>query len=344
MRGRGAWVLGGLMFGCVETPHPSLPAARAAAPVAEAPPSCTLPSEIEIAVRDNAVFVNGAHVEKLSMNAARPTALTRLLGPCVARPTLVTFALDAQAPAALTRALLREVPLSDLERDSLRFGSSPASPVKLAEPSWVAGHWVRLNIHWDSIEAFELERSESEPGAPTVMHQARLANLTAADAFIQAACATKECIGVILFLAPDSKNSVIESALSAARSSRVPEPLLALRDSSALEGKHDSDFGLLKVSGRLAPELIQSAVRKSYGGLRKCYEAGLARNSSLAGRVAVRFVIELDGTVTNVSNGGSELADPEVVQCVIAHFYTLKFPPPEGGIVTVVYPIMLSPG
>ena len=149
---------------------------------------------------------------------------------------------------------------------------------------------------------------------------------------------------MILFLDPKSNNAVIESALSAARSAHVPEPLLALRDPDALDGRHDNEFGVLKVSGRLAPEIIQTVVRKSYAGFRKCYELGLGRNPALEGRVNARFVIGLDGTVTNAENGGSDLNDPEAIACIIGHFYTIKFPPPDGGIVTVVYPIMLSPG
>jgi hypothetical protein len=46
----------------------------------------------------------------------------------------------------------------------------------------------------------------------------------------------------------------------------VPEPLLALPDSDVAEGKRDNDFGVLKVSGRLAPEVIQTVVRQSYAG------------------------------------------------------------------------------
>jgi len=33
-----------------------------------------------------------------------------------------------------------------------------------------------------------------------------------------------------------------------------------------------------------------------------------------------------------------------VAVCVVTAFYGLEFPEPDGGIVTVVYPIMLSPG
>jgi hypothetical protein len=99
-----------------------------------------------------------------------------------------------------------------------------------------------------------------------------------------------------------------------------------------------------KKTGRLAPEVIQKVVRENYGTFRKCYEAGLGRNRELRGRVSARFVIELDGTVSNVTNGGSDMPDSEVTACILKAFYGCRFPKPEGGIVTVVYPIMLEPG
>jgi hypothetical protein len=103
-------------------------------------------------------------------------------------------------------------------------------------------------------------------------------------------------------------------------------------------------MGATTVNGRLPPEVIQRIVRQNYGRFRLCYENGLRNNPNLQGRVAVRFVIGRDGAVSNVSNGGSDLPDAGVVQCVIRAYYGLSFPQPEGGIVTVVYPIMFSPG
>ena len=96
--------------------------------------------------------------------------------------------------------------------------------------------------------------------------------------------------------------------------------------------------------GRLPPEVIQRRIRDHYGAFRQCYEAGLARDPTLKGRISARFVIERDGKVTNVGDAGSNLPDPAVLDCVLSAFGTLTFPPPEGGIVTVVYPIMLEPG
>jgi hypothetical protein len=103
-------------------------------------------------------------------------------------------------------------------------------------------------------------------------------------------------------------------------------------------------MGATTVSGRLPPEVIQRIVRQNYGRFRMCFEQGLGRNPNLQGRVSARFVIGRDGSVSNVSNGGSDLPDSGVVSCTLSAFYGLSFPQPEGGIVTVVYPIMFEPG
>lgn len=96
--------------------------------------------------------------------------------------------------------------------------------------------------------------------------------------------------------------------------------------------------------GRIAPELIQNVVRANFGRFRTCYEAGLERNAKLQGTVTVKYVIGLDGHTQEVADGGSSLPDPQVVQCVLAGFGELSYPAPQGGYVTVVYPIAFAPG
>ena len=98
------------------------------------------------------------------------------------------------------------------------------------------------------------------------------------------------------------------------------------------------------VSGRLPPEAIQRIVRLNFGRIRLCYEKGLITNPNLQGRVSVRFVIGRDGAVSNVADGGSDLPDTGVKACVLRAFSGISFPQPEGGIVTVTYPVVLSPG
>ena len=102
------------------------------------------------------------------------------------------------------------------------------------------------------------------------------------------------------------------------------------------------DYGT-SVVGRLPPEVIQRIIRQNFGRFRLCYENGLRDNPTLQGRVTVRFVIGRDGSVAGAQNGGSDLSDPAVVSCVVRAFYGLSFPQPEGGIVTVTYPIAFSP-
>jgi hypothetical protein len=96
-------------------------------------------------------------------------------------------------------------------------------------------------------------------------------------------------------------------------------------------------------NGRLPPEVIQRIVRQNFGRFRLCYESGLRTSPSLQGRVVVRFVIGSDGRVSNVGGGG-DLPDSGVVSCVTRAFYGLSFPQPDGGIVTVSYPIVFTPG
>lgn len=98
------------------------------------------------------------------------------------------------------------------------------------------------------------------------------------------------------------------------------------------------------LSGNLPPSIIQSIVRQNFGSLRACYEDGLRRDPRLKGRVAVRFVIDRDGTVASVGPNSSDLPDPGVVACVVRSFEPLLFPRPRGGLVTVAYPISFIPG
>ena len=95
--------------------------------------------------------------------------------------------------------------------------------------------------------------------------------------------------------------------------------------------------------GHLPPVEIQRIVRSHFDKFRRCYEDGLRTNANLEGKVVVRFVIGLEGIVTNVGNGGSDMPDGRVTSCVVRGFYGLVFPKPDGGIVTVTYPIMFSP-
>jgi hypothetical protein len=96
--------------------------------------------------------------------------------------------------------------------------------------------------------------------------------------------------------------------------------------------------------GRLEPDAVKRVVRQAAGQFRLCYEATLRTSPGLSERMSVRFIIARDGSVHDAKVASSTVADSTTAPCVVAAFAKLTFPPPDGGIVTVVYPISFSPG
>jgi hypothetical protein len=96
--------------------------------------------------------------------------------------------------------------------------------------------------------------------------------------------------------------------------------------------------------GRLAPEIIQRVVRSNFPKIRACYEHGLTRQANLHGKVKVRFVISESGRVASAEDDASTLPSADVIGCILAVYRTLSFPEPDGGKVTVIYPINFDVG
>ena len=90
--------------------------------------------------------------------------------------------------------------------------------------------------------------------------------------------------------------------------------------------------------------LVRAVVRAGFDRLIACYEDGLRRDPTLAGRVTVVFVIQPDGTVKDVHARSTTLGDDAAVECILDRFRTLVFPRPPGGILTVEYPVSFTPG
>jgi Ca-activated chloride channel family protein len=96
--------------------------------------------------------------------------------------------------------------------------------------------------------------------------------------------------------------------------------------------------------GGLPVEVVQRIVRQNLGRFRLCYENGLRNNPNLQGRVSVKFEIDQAGAVRTVANGGSDLPDANVVQCVVKAYSGLSFPSPDSARpITVLVPINFAP-
>ncbi len=135
---------------------------------------------------------------------------------------------------------------------------------------------------------------------------------------------------------------VIESILL--KAGAVPRRAAAARSDETPRQNRGSTCSDQPAPGRLAPEEIQKVVRSHYEALRTCYEAALARDPKAEGRVEMRFVIGPDGATKSVRVQSSTLTDCGAVRCMREHYQRMHFPSPQGGPVTVVYPIMFAPG
>lgn len=96
--------------------------------------------------------------------------------------------------------------------------------------------------------------------------------------------------------------------------------------------------------GALPKSVIDSVVKANMRAYRTCYQRGLDLDPTLAGLVAVKFVIAKNGTVSSATTKRTTLEAPTVESCVNAAFMKLVFPPPQGGgIIIVTYPFVFTP-
>jgi len=97
------------------------------------------------------------------------------------------------------------------------------------------------------------------------------------------------------------------------------------------------------ILGALDSSDISSVVRESRPSIKACYEAGLAIDPELSGRVEVKFIISPSGAVSKSEIKESTVDSVDVEDCMLDVMSNLQFPEPEGGgIVIVTFPFVLS--
>jgi hypothetical protein len=96
--------------------------------------------------------------------------------------------------------------------------------------------------------------------------------------------------------------------------------------------------------GSLSSDDIDNVVEAGYPLFARCYRDGVSRNNTLDGTVRLHFAISPSGAVSEVSDGGSDLSDRQVVDCIAEGFYALRFPEPQHGQVNVLYRIGFTSG
>ncbi len=231
----------------------------------------------------------------------------------------------------------------------LRVPTPAPTPTPSAEDAWA--QWPQ-EVLWVDVGATELDlwrvpfdakEAQANPGRKVATTPSALAPALSAE------CAKVRCSPFVVTMAPEASASSLLtmlhalSALPEHRGAQPPPHALLLLNREHPPTVQTLRLGSTSVSGRLPPPEIQKVVRAEFGKLRACYTEGLGRDAALTGRVMVRFVIDREGKVSRViAAPESTLSDEKVVDCVLAHFSNMVFPKPEGGIVSVVYPIVFA--
>ncbi|WP_224246229.1 adventurous gliding motility protein GltG [Hyalangium gracile] len=114
-----------------------------------------------------------------------------------------------------------------------------------------------------------------------------------------------------------------------------------------LGGKQSVDVGITSsepmVMGSLDKELIRQVIQRNRSQIRFCYESQLTKYPKLAGKVAVKFVINAEGRVVSSEVAQSTASNAELESCVAGRVRTWQFPKPKGGgVVIVTYPFIFK--
>lgn len=96
--------------------------------------------------------------------------------------------------------------------------------------------------------------------------------------------------------------------------------------------------------GSLSRAEVDRVIQRHLVQIRYCYQTRMQRDPSLAGTVAMRFVIAGDGSVSRADTARDTTGDPQIGACIARRIQGMRFPEPRGaGIVHVKYPFVFAP-
>ncbi|HXN55852.1 MAG TPA: AgmX/PglI C-terminal domain-containing protein, partial [Myxococcales bacterium] len=110
-------------------------------------------------------------------------------------------------------------------------------------------------------------------------------------------------------------------------------------------GKEETQFipGKTTVVGGLSREVIDRIIQRHFNEIKYCYEKELAKNPALYGKVAVLFIIDGGGKVSDALVQQTTLSSEPVESCMVNHVRRWAFPQPQGGgTVEVTYPYVFK--
>ncbi len=103
------------------------------------------------------------------------------------------------------------------------------------------------------------------------------------------------------------------------------------------------DTSEASVDEGLTREEVARIIHKHMNEIRYCYENGILRDPTLAGRLLVDFRINASGQVPQAGVSETGLRSAEVAECLLRKLRSWKFPEPRGGVVVAVtYPFIFK--
>lgn len=96
--------------------------------------------------------------------------------------------------------------------------------------------------------------------------------------------------------------------------------------------------------GQIDKGSVSKVFRRRRGAIRHCYERALKSNSSVKGKVSIRFTIGTVGRVTSAKVTTNSTGNGSIGDCIIGKVRSWKFPPATGGSVTFTHTFVLSSG
>lgn len=96
------------------------------------------------------------------------------------------------------------------------------------------------------------------------------------------------------------------------------------------------------VQGAISKEVIRRIAHRHLDEVQLCYQAALSKTPNLEGRTSIKYIINDDGNVQMAAVANSTLENVKIENCVAKVVRKWVFPPPDGGIVVVTQPFILT--
>jgi hypothetical protein len=132
------------------------------------------------------------------------------------------------------------------------------------------------------------------------------------------------------------KTTIAGIEVSAAPRPELPPPPGMKLPSGKLE------HGAVTATGGITSDEVIAAMKPRFEKFQRCYGPGLLRNPNVQGTVAVHLDVGKRGAVMAVSDGGSDMLDVDVRECVLAAASAVSFTA-KGAIGRVSYPLIMAP-